>query len=152
MTKLPDTNPKTQFGVQKPSLGLIPKVALEAAAAAYQLGADKYDPWNWREHSVSAMVYVNAMLRHIQAWKEVEDNDPDTLKSHLGNVMACCGILLDAQAHGCLIDDRPRYPTPTYADIMKQQIEQGTRTYEQALEFLMEHGMLLETAERLLNE
>ena len=105
--KLPDSNPKTQYGQKKPSLGLIPKVALEAAAAAHQLGADKYGPWNWRQNSVSAMVYVNAMMRHIQEWKEVEDNDPDTMKSHLGNVMACCGILLDAHDQGCLIDDRP---------------------------------------------
>ncbi len=107
LKKPADTNPKTQHGEKKPSLGLIPKAALEAAAAAHQLGADKYGPWNWRENSVSAMVYVNAMMRHIQEWKEVEDNDPDTTKSHLGNVMACCGILLDAQEHGCLIDDRP---------------------------------------------
>jgi hypothetical protein len=105
---LPDSNPKTQYAVKKPSLGLIPKAALEAAAAAHQLGAEKYGPWNWRDNNVSAMVYVNAMMRHIQQWKEVEDNDPDTLASHLGNVIACCGILLDAQAHGCLIDDRPK--------------------------------------------
>ena len=108
MNKLTDTNPKTAFGVKKPNLGLIPKVALEAAAAAYELGAGKYGPWNWRETSVSAMVYVNAMLRHIQEWKEVEDNDPDTMKSHLGSVIASCGILLDAQDTGCLVDDRPK--------------------------------------------
>tara|TARA_R110002124_G_scaffold156712_1_gene323826 strand:+ start:1513 stop:1860 length:348 start_codon:yes stop_codon:yes gene_type:complete len=104
---LADDNPKTQYGSIKPSLGLIPKVAMEAAAAAHELGADKYGPWNWRENDVSAMVYINAMMRHIQEWKEIEDNDPDTMKSHLGNVMACCGILLDAQDQGCLIDDRP---------------------------------------------
>jgi len=103
-----DTNPKTQYGITKPSLGLIPKVALEAQAAALQLGENKYGPWNWRDDSVSASVYINAMMRHIQEWKEVEDNDPDTNASHLGNVMACCAILLDAQANGCLIDDRPK--------------------------------------------
>lgn len=104
-----DTNPKTVFGNMKPSLGLIPKVALEAAAAAYQLGINKgYGPWNWRDNDVSAMTYINAMMRHIQEWKEVEDNDPETMKSHLGNVIACCGILLDSQEQGCLIDDRPK--------------------------------------------
>ena len=54
------------------------------------------------------MTYINAMLRHIQEWKEIEDNDPDTTKSHLGNVMACCAIILDAQDFGTLIDDRPK--------------------------------------------
>ena len=103
-----DANPKKQFGDLKASLGLIPKVAMEAHAAAHQLGANKYGPWNWRDSEVEAMTYVNAMLRHIQEWKEVEDDDPDTMKSHLGNVMACCGILLDAQDFGTLIDDRPK--------------------------------------------
>ncbi len=101
-------NPKEVCGAKKPSLGLIPKAALEAAAAAHQLGAAKYGPWNWRENGVSAMTYINAMLRHIEEWKEVADNDPETGASHLGSVMACCGILLDAQDHGCLIDDRPK--------------------------------------------
>ena len=90
-------NPKKQYGDAKASLGLIPKVSMEAHAAAHQLGADKYGPWNWRDDPVEAMTYINAMLRHIQEWKEIEDNDPDTTKSHLGNVMACCAIVLDAQ-------------------------------------------------------
>ena len=108
LKKKADSNPKTEHGEKKPSMGLIPKAALDAAAAAHQFGADKYGPWNWRETPISAMVYVNAMMRHIQEWKEVEDNDPETTKSHLGNVIACCGILLDAQENGCLIDDRPK--------------------------------------------
>ena len=106
--KKADTNPKTKYGEKKPSFGLIPRATLVAGAAAHQLGADKYGPWNWRKNSVSAMVYVNSMMRHIQEWKEIEDNDPDTQASHLGNVIACCGILLDAQENGCLIDDRPK--------------------------------------------
>ena len=107
MPKAPDTNPKTAFAVKKPSLGLVPLAALEAAAAAHQLGADKYGPWNWRENSVAASVYINAAMRHLKAWQETQDNDDESGASHLGHVMACCGILLDAQAHECLIDDRP---------------------------------------------
>ena len=107
MTAPPDTNPKTKFGIVKPSLGLIPLAALEAAAGAHQLGADKYGPWNWREHSVAASVYINAIMRHTKAWQEVGDNDKESGVSHLGHVMACCGILLDAQSNGSLVDDRP---------------------------------------------
>jgi hypothetical protein len=101
-------NPKKAHGDLKSFLGLVPKVALEAAAAAHELGAKKYGPWNWRDDPIEAMTYVHAMMRHIQDWKECEDDDPDTMKSHLGNVMACCGILLDAQDFGTLIDDRPK--------------------------------------------
>jgi hypothetical protein len=105
-TDLPDDNPKTIYGIQKPSLGLIPLAALEAAAGAHRLGADKYGEWNWRERQVAASVYIHAMLRHIKAWQEIEDIDPESGVSHLGHVIACCGILLDAQRHGQLVDDR----------------------------------------------
>ena len=106
MTDLPD--PKSKYGIQKASMSLIPLAALEAAAGAHTLGADKYGAWNWREHSgVAASVYINAIMRHIKAWQEVSYNDPESGVSHLGHVMACCGILLDAQANGKLVDDRP---------------------------------------------
>ena len=108
MSILPDTNPKTIHGERKSPLGLIPLRALQAAAGAHALGAAKYGPWNWREHSVAASVYVNAILRHLKAWQEEEDDDPESGVSHLGHIMACCGILLDAQAQGKLVDDRPR--------------------------------------------
>ena len=111
MTDLPDTNPKTIYGERKSPLGLIPLRALQAAAGAHALGAAKYGPWNWREHSVAASVYVNAILRHLKAWQEEEDDDPESGVSHLGHIMACCGILLDAQAQGKLVDDRPRKGT-----------------------------------------
>ena len=108
MAKNPDSNPKTKHGIVKPSLGLIPLTALEAAAKAHQLGADKYGPWNWRENSVAASVYVNAAMRHLKAWHETQDNDDESGASHLGHVMTCCAILLDAQEYGCMIDDRPK--------------------------------------------
>jgi hypothetical protein len=47
------------------------------------------------------------MGRHIDAWLSGEETDPVDGTHHLGNVMACCAILLDAQACGKLIDDRP---------------------------------------------
>lgn len=108
MSDLPDTNPKTIYGAQKPSLGLIPLAALEAAAGAHQLGAGKYGAWNWRKSEVTASVYIHAILRHIKAWQEVGDIDEESGVSHLGHIIACCGILLDAERHGKLIDDRTK--------------------------------------------
>ena len=108
MTDLPDNNPKTIYGERKSPLCLIPLAGLEAAAWAHKLGADKYGAWNWRECSVAASVYVSAILRHLKAWQECSDTDPESGVSHLGHIMACCGILLDAEAQGKLVDDRPR--------------------------------------------
>ena len=102
------TNPKDKFGDSKPSLALMPESGLVAAAGAFELGARKYGAFNWQEHDVSAMVYCNAIMRHLQAWKEDEDIAPDSGVSHLGHIIACASILLDAQANHNFDDDRPK--------------------------------------------
>ena len=107
-TARPDNNPKSAYGIKKPPLHLIPPAAKVEHAAAMGVGAQKYGPYNWRETAVAASVYVAAAERHIDAWWDGEDLDPETLVNHLGHAMACCGILIDAIATGNLIDDRPQ--------------------------------------------
>lgn len=121
---LPDGNPKTLAAVDKPALSLCPEAALVAWAGAMKLGANKYGAWNWRQTGVAASVYADAMARHWAAWKEGEDLDPESRLSHLGHVMACCAILLDAQANGVLIDDRP--------SVSKSEHEKKLSFYAQA--------------------
>jgi hypothetical protein len=103
----PDDNPKTAFGAQKTPLHLIPPPALLAEAEVFGLGAKKYGAYNWRQHTVSASVYQAAALRHMLAWWEGEDVDPESGQSHLAHARACMGIVLDAAAYGKLNDDRP---------------------------------------------
>lgn len=105
---LPDENPKTAFGAQKTQLQLIPPPALTAEAKAFEEGARKYGAYNWREKNVSSSVYQGATLRHILAWYDGEDNNPETGVSHLAHARACLGILLDAMANNKLNDDRPK--------------------------------------------
>jgi len=47
------------------------------------------------------------MKRHIDGIESGEELDPVDGTDHLGNIMACCAILLDARAAGKLTDDRP---------------------------------------------
>ena len=101
-------NPKDRHGDLKPQLWLVPPSATIEEAMVFALGAAKYGPYNWREKSVKAHVYVAAILRHLFAWMDREDVDPESNRSHLAHVRACCGILLDAAATGNLIDDRPK--------------------------------------------
>lgn len=105
---LPDNNPKTAYGVKKTPLHLIPPSALIAEAEVFGLGARKYGPYNWRENSVSSSVYQAAALRHLLAWWNGESIDPESGQSHLAHARACLGILIDAESHGSLNDDRPR--------------------------------------------
>jgi hypothetical protein len=98
-------------------MGLVPGVALAVEAEVMRLGASKYGAYNWREHPVSSMTYVHAALRHLHAYLDGQDSDPESGVSHLGHVRACCGILLDANAQGNLVDDRP--PAGRTADVLK---------------------------------
>lgn len=99
-------DPKGEVGKTKPQLHLIPKASMEAQAAALDCGRQKYGFYNWRETKVAANTYIAAMLRHLAAYKEGEDLDPESGVSHLGHVMASAAILLDAQKVGTLVDDR----------------------------------------------
>lgn len=100
-------NPKAIYGRAKPSLGLIPGAAMIEEAGVYQLGAEKYGPFNWRKDPVESMTYVHATLRHLYSWVDGENLDPESRRSHLAHARACLGILIDAEANGKLIDDRP---------------------------------------------
>ena len=103
----PDNNPKTQFGLQKTPIHLVPPSAIIALANSFKIGADKYGPYNWRENKVSASVYYAAMMRHMLAWWDGEDKDEETGNSHLDHAMGCIAIIKDGESLDSLIDDRP---------------------------------------------
>ena len=104
----PDNNPKTAVGVSKAPLHFIPPVSLVHLGLAMEDGGHKYGLMNWREFTVSSSVYYDAIFRHLLAWWDGEDAAPDSGVHHLGHVMACCAIILDAEASTRLNDDRPK--------------------------------------------
>ena len=106
-TLLPDTNPKSIYGIKKPPMSAVPGVAIAEEAVVFALGAQKYGPYNWRENSVSARVYLDAADRHMRSWLDGEDNDEESGASHLAHARACFAIILDAMSLDMLIDDRP---------------------------------------------
>lgn len=113
-----DTNPKDAIASSKVPLWLLSPIAKAAWALAMHSGSVKYGSWNWRAAGVRASVYLSAAQRHLDAYLSGEEHDPVDGTHHLGNVMACCAILLDAKAAGKLSDDRPPSVSlrPTYAE------------------------------------
>lgn len=101
-------NPKDLLGVTKVSISKLPPVAVLHTAHGLMNGASKYGPYNWRDNDVIASIYVDAALRHIFAWFEREQTAEDSGVHHLGHASACIAILLDAEAGGNLVDDRPK--------------------------------------------
>ena len=102
-----DTNPKDAIADSKVPLWLLSPIAKVKWAMAQFAGMVKYGAWNWRSAGVRASVYISAMERHMEAFKSGEEFDPVDGTDHLGNIMACCAILIDARAANNLTDDRP---------------------------------------------
>jgi hypothetical protein len=99
-------DPKGEAGAKKAPMHLIPPVAMEESAWVHKLGADKYGPYNWRETGVCATTYISAIIRHLNAWRDGEDIDPESGRSHLAHVVCSANILLDAESGKTLQDDR----------------------------------------------
>lgn len=93
-----DDNGKLRFD-------LLPAYPLEQLVALYTFGADKYDPWNWAKGMKWTRIYA-ALMRHIQAWRQGEDNDPEHKLSHLVSVAWCAFTLIEYARLHPELDDR----------------------------------------------
>lgn len=106
MGKMKNTNPKDAIGSGKLPLHLWPETATIMGCMGLLDGMLKYGRGNYRAVGVRASIYVDACKRHLNAWFEGEDTDPDSGLPHLAHALACLAILVDAQAADQLTDDR----------------------------------------------
>lgn len=114
-----DTNPKDQIADKKLPLWLLSPIAKAHWALAQFAGMIKYGAWNWRVAGIRKSVYLSAIQRHFDGILSGEKFDPVDGTRHEANIMACCAILLDAEAAGKIVDDRPPMVDmrPTYAEL-----------------------------------
>lgn len=106
MSELKSTNPKDIVGSDKIPFHLWPETATILGSLAMLDGALKYGRSNFRVSGVKASIYFDACKRHLNAWFEGEDNAPDSDVHHLGHVLACIAIIVDATVTNKLVDDR----------------------------------------------
>ena len=100
-------NPKDAVGGGKVPLSLVPGSFKTYTALGLAEGALKYGRWNFRAAKVVGSIYLDALERHIEKYKNGEERDPVTGVPHLANASASLAILIDATVQGTLIDDRP---------------------------------------------
>lgn len=89
----------------KVPMSLLPRSALVAEAEVLAFGAKKYAAHNWRKGMVWSRL-ADAALRHLTAWIDGEDTDPETGLSHLAHLRCCAGFLIEYQQKGLGHDDR----------------------------------------------
>lgn len=101
------TNPKDACGIRKVPFSTVPAQVTAEVGLAMLEGALKYGRHNYRAIGVRASVYYDAAKRHLSAWWEGEDLDPESGLPHVTHALACLVIVRDADRHGKLTDDRP---------------------------------------------
>jgi hypothetical protein len=106
-------NPKEKAGKQKTQYHLVPPRVLKEVAEAMTEGANKYGPYNFRQAGVNMTTYYSSTLRHLNAWMEGEDIDPDSGLHHGVKAIAGLIVLMDSIMEGNANDDRPIVHPPT---------------------------------------
>src|SRR5947209_1128490 len=82
--KANDTGTKHTAG--KPSSSLLDRKALEEVARVLDFGKQKYTAHNWRGGITWSRV-IDSSLRHIHAFNDGEDFDPESGINHLAHAM-----------------------------------------------------------------
>lgn len=100
-------NPKDVAARERVPLWLLPGPACVKVVRALLTGATKYGPFNWRSQPINAMTYTSAAIRHIKAWEDGENLDPESGQHSIAHAIAGLMILLDAEECGMLLDNRP---------------------------------------------
>jgi len=101
------SNPKDAVGCTKPPLSCLPLPPLMEAAVGMFEGARKYGRHNYRDVGVRHSIYFDGTIRHLFAWWEGEDIDPDSGIHHVSKAIASLLVLRDSMLRGNDTDDRP---------------------------------------------
>ena len=84
-----------KFDGGKLEYGLLPPHALREVVKVLTFGAQKYERDNWQKVPDSKRRYFDALQRHVWAWKEGEQNDPESGIHHLAHAMCCLMFLYE---------------------------------------------------------
>ncbi|WP_443696427.1 dATP/dGTP diphosphohydrolase domain-containing protein [Pseudomonas sp.] len=89
----------------KAPMSLLDRKALEGIAEVLQFGAAKYAAHNWRGGFAHTRL-TDAALRHIFAFLDGEDADPESGLSHIAHAQCCLMFLQRMIADSPELDDR----------------------------------------------
>lgn len=99
------TGTALKFDTDKLPLNLLSTEAMNQTAAVLKFGAQKYAEHNWRNGFVWSRPLAAAM-RHLTAFNDGEDRDPESGLSHLAHAACCIMFLLEFEKTHPELDDR----------------------------------------------
>lgn len=89
--------PGSKHDSGKPLMGAVPPNALLAVARVLTFGAEKYGRDNWRQVENAETRYLDAALRHINAYQRGEAADPESGESHLAHAVCSLMFMIELQ-------------------------------------------------------
>lgn len=111
--------PGKKFDQGKPRMDLISHYSMIELAKVLSFGAEKYDSWNWSKGIVYSRVTA-AVYRHMGAWNNREDKDPESNLSHLAHALCGLMFLVDYEVRNLNhLDDR----RPVDSIISKENVD-----------------------------
>lgn len=122
----------------KAPMSLLDRHALEQIAAVLGFGAKKYAAHNWRG-GIAYSRLLDAALRHLMAFADGEDLDPESGLPHVAHAGCCIMFLLGMMNTRADLDDRYKAPgievvelpveviepAPLYTDLKREAIAAG---------------------------
>ena len=105
-----DAKEAMKFDQDKLPLNLLSTEAMNQTAAVLKFGAQKYAEHNWRGGFKWSRPLAAAM-RHLTAFNDGEDRDPESGLSHLAHAACCIMFLLEFEKTHQELDDRYK-PVP----------------------------------------
>jgi hypothetical protein len=106
-----ETGAALKFDTDKLPLNLLSTEAMNQTAAVLKFGAQKYAEHNWRAGFAWSRPLAAAM-RHLTAFNDGEDRDPESGLSHLAHAACCIMFLLEFEKTHQHLDDRYKPPVP----------------------------------------
>lgn len=94
-----------KLDADKPPMSLLDRHALEAIAGVLAFGARKYSAHNWRK-GIEYSRLLDAAIRHLYAFSDGEDVDPESGLSHVAHAGCCVMFLLGTIEARPDMDDR----------------------------------------------
>jgi hypothetical protein len=100
---------KSAESASKARFDLVPWAAIEEIAQVLTFGGKKYGDNNWCRGARWGR-YFAGLCRHIFAWWQGENLDPETGYSHLAHAGCCLIFLMEYQRNSWGTDDRFKGP------------------------------------------
>lgn len=101
-------NEGKKFDAGKPPMELLSHRALLEAAKVMGEGKNKYGAQNWRAGLAWSRV-IGAAYRHLGAFNDGQDLDPETGLSHVAHLLCCAMFLLEYISTHPEMDDRYKH-------------------------------------------